>query len=172
MDTGRDAVPYDAHWPELAAHECARLATVCSGAEHIGTTAIPGAAARPVIDLLVGVRMLDRRADLLLGTLVEWGYEPAPSPMPGAIGMRRRGAVDIDLFVVERTGREWRRALALRDYLRRHADDARTYVRALEEASVAARAAGDPAVLAAGKAKAIATFGLRGERWRLTHPQG
>lgn len=172
MQEGRTSVPYDARWAELAAHECTRLATVSGGAEHIGTTALPGSPGRPVIDLLVGVRMLDRRAAPVQEALAEQGYAPSASPIPGAVGLRRRGAFDFQVHLVELGGREWKRALALRDYLRRHSDDARTYTRRLKEADAAASASGDAAVYDRAKAELIRTFAGRAERWRLAHPRG
>ena len=171
MSEGRTAVPYDARWAELAAHECGRLATVSGAAEHVGTTALPGSPGRPVIDLLVGVRLLDRRSGFVLGALEAQGYERAPSRMPGALGLRKRGATDFDLYLVELGGREWKHALALRDYLRHHTDDARSYARALKEAQAAASATDDLAGYDAAKAGLIAMFGSRADQWRLSHPR-
>jgi GrpB-like predicted nucleotidyltransferase (UPF0157 family) len=172
----RTAVPYDTAWAERATHECARLARVSGGAEHIGTTSIPGAHARDVIDLLVGVRMLDRRADLVLPALVELGYVPQTSRMPGAFAFEKREATAFDLFLVELNGREWKRPLALRDYLRRHSDDARAYTRALHEAAAAAATHADEdaqdAAYQEAKLQLIAKFGSRADQWRLSHPRG
>lgn len=169
MHQGRIAVPYDARWAELGARECTRLATVSGGAEHIGTTAVPGCLGSPVIDIMVGVRLLDRRGALVLGALEEMGYTRTASRLPGALALERRNAVAFDVFVVELGGREWKRATALRDYLREHIDDARAYGRGLKEADAAAAVAGDDAVFDAAKQALIATFTARAEKWRLAH---
>ena len=100
--------------------------------------------------------MLDRRAELVLGALAELGYEPAPSRMPGAIGMRKRGATDFDVYVVELDGPEWKRATELRDYLRHHGDDARAYGRGLKEAEASALRRGRPEAYEVAKAGLIA----------------
>ncbi|MBM3676992.1 MAG: GrpB family protein [Actinobacteria bacterium] len=169
MSEGRQTVPRDTRWSELAALECARLATMSGGAEHIGSTAVPGVGGldHHVIDLLVGVRMLDRRADQVVSALGGLGYEKTSSRMPGAVALKKRGAIDYDVFLVELGGREWKRATALRDYLRRHGDDARTYARGLREAM----AAGDEEKFEEAKQALIALFTHRAEKWRLTHPR-
>lgn len=172
MDEGRVAVPYDATWAERAAHECARLAEMSSGAEHVGTTSIPGCAGRPVIDLLVGVRMLDRRADLVAEALRARDYEIVPSRFPGALALHRHGSTQFDVFLVEYGGREWKRAIALRDYLRRNGDEARSYARGLKEAEAAASTAGAPDAYDAAKQRLFTRFGGRAEQWRRTHPRG
>jgi len=55
-------VPYDPAWPQLFAAEAVRLraaiAPYISVIEHIGSTAVPGLAAKPVIDILIGVHSL------------------------------------------------------------------------------------------------------------------
>src|SRR5258706_10686092 len=57
-------VPYDAAWPRLFQEE----RTILEGflapwlvgpIEHVGSTAVPGLAAKPVIDIMAGVRSLD-----------------------------------------------------------------------------------------------------------------
>ncbi|MEJ7873081.1 MAG: GrpB family protein, partial [Rubrobacteraceae bacterium] len=59
-------VPYDPVWPHLFALERSRVEAVAGPwvetVEHIGSTAVPGLDAKPVIDLLVSVRNI-RDAD-------------------------------------------------------------------------------------------------------------
>src|SRR5205807_582709 len=52
---------YDPRWADLAVEEAERLraAVPAAAVEHIGSTAVPGLAAKPIIDLLVGVHALD-----------------------------------------------------------------------------------------------------------------
>jgi GrpB-like predicted nucleotidyltransferase (UPF0157 family) len=57
-------VPYDAGWPARFAEERAALAGVLSPwlagpIEHIGSTAVPGLPAKPVIDIMAAVTSLD-----------------------------------------------------------------------------------------------------------------
>ncbi len=53
-------VPYDESWPVRFEQERAILdrvlgGWVVGGIEHVGSTAVPGLAAKPVIDIMVGV---------------------------------------------------------------------------------------------------------------------
>ena len=61
-------VPYDPAWPELYAAEIARVEPVLRSHgvslvfEHTGSTAVPGLAAKPVLDILAGRTGVDDRA--------------------------------------------------------------------------------------------------------------
>jgi GrpB-like predicted nucleotidyltransferase (UPF0157 family) len=57
-------VPYDPTWPARFEAERAAIAEAIGessvyGIHHVGSTAVPGLAAKPIIDVLVGVRSLD-----------------------------------------------------------------------------------------------------------------
>jgi GrpB-like predicted nucleotidyltransferase (UPF0157 family) len=56
-------VDYDPAWPEMAAAEMARLAAalgeVAVRTEHVGSTAVPGMAAKPIVDLQVSVAAIE-----------------------------------------------------------------------------------------------------------------
>ena len=53
---------YDPEWPRRFDEERRVLAAVFAGSdaviEHVGSTAVPGLGAKPVIDVLLGVTML------------------------------------------------------------------------------------------------------------------
>jgi GrpB-like predicted nucleotidyltransferase (UPF0157 family) len=59
-----DVVEYDPAWPGLAAAAIAELAPALRDAvteiEHIGSTAVPGLAAKPTIDLMAAHRRIQR----------------------------------------------------------------------------------------------------------------
>ncbi|MGF1428258.1 GrpB family protein [Kitasatospora sp. LaBMicrA B282] len=72
--TSVQIVPYDPTWPTLAAAAIAdlrgALGEVLAEVEHIGSTAVPGLAAKPVIDLMAAAEDLDaveQHEDALLG---------------------------------------------------------------------------------------------------------
>ena len=57
-------VPYDPHWPELFRMEKEHLLSCLPNElirriEHFGSTAVPGLAAKPIVDILVEVTDLD-----------------------------------------------------------------------------------------------------------------
>ncbi len=75
-------VPYDPEWPqrferERVALEGAIGAWVVGGIHHVGSTAVPGLEAKPVIDILVGIERLES-GRACFGPLAELEYLYAP----------------------------------------------------------------------------------------------
>jgi GrpB-like predicted nucleotidyltransferase (UPF0157 family) len=58
-------VDYDASWPDLAVAELRRIAEALGEQavriEHVGSTAVPGLAAKPIVDLQLSVPDVERR---------------------------------------------------------------------------------------------------------------
>src|SRR2546430_2783370 len=55
--------PYDSHWPDLFGREAQHLRSCIPAGlilriEHFGSTAVPGLAAKPIVDMLVQVTSL------------------------------------------------------------------------------------------------------------------
>lgn len=107
--------------------------------EHMGSTAVPGLAAKPIIDLMPGLRSLDDAPALipLLGS-IGYDYEPAferPSPELSDPGMPERryfrkdldGARAFHMHMVEVGSEFWVRHLRFRNYLRAEPGAAREY---------------------------------------------
>ncbi|MEX2176955.1 MAG: GrpB family protein [Pirellulaceae bacterium] len=128
-------VPHSTAWAQAAQAEGARLADVLRddlvAVHHIGSTAIPGIHAKPIVDLMPVVRGLtavDEKVALLrkLGYAC-WGeygiagrrYCTLDDPATG----RRR----FQLHCFEAGNHEIRRHLAFRDYLRTHSEVAQKY---------------------------------------------
>ncbi|MEM6484890.1 MAG: GrpB family protein [Pseudomonadota bacterium] len=76
-------VPYDASWVSAYRQEAARLAplfgTALVAITHVGSTAVPGLAAKPEIDILVEVN----RADDVAEALANLGYRRGRDLSPG-----------------------------------------------------------------------------------------
>jgi GrpB-like predicted nucleotidyltransferase (UPF0157 family) len=132
-----DIVPYDPHWPVLFAQEAARLrATLADepivGLEHFGSTAIPGLAAKPIIDILVAVPSVSAartRFPAKLRTIdyVFWSENPKTDRLFFVKGMPPYGEKRTHhVHVTEPAGEPWQR-LAFRDYLRDHPEEAARY---------------------------------------------
>lgn len=103
--------------------------------EHIGSTGVPAIAARPIVDLLVGVERMQEPAELRRA-LQELGYERCGNGgTRGRAYYRRRGVLDYDLHVVAYDGPLWRDAIALRELLRRNPADAARWAAAKREAA-------------------------------------
>lgn len=143
-------VAYDARWPALfererGALELALLSTLVRPIEHIGSTAVPGLAAKPIIDMCAVVADIDDVADRATD-LIGAGWVAALERHD--IDERRRSycTPSIErrthhLHIVEQASEGWRGWVAFRDYLRTHPEDAEAYA-ALKRSL--ADAAGDP----------------------------
>lgn len=75
-----DVVPYDPRWPALYAEEEARLVRSLPGSlvlriDHIGSTAVPGLHAKPIIDMQVSVSDLDRVRKEVVPIMTDLAYE-------------------------------------------------------------------------------------------------
>jgi GrpB-like predicted nucleotidyltransferase (UPF0157 family) len=126
---------YDSSWPAAFGAEAARI-TGALGAhalriEHVGSTSVPGLAAKPVIDIQVSVEAvtpLDGYAEALVGL----GYVHISLPDPGddvyPFFMRPPSwPSSHHVHLCELGGLEERRHLAFRDWLRAHAEDRQAY---------------------------------------------
>jgi GrpB-like predicted nucleotidyltransferase (UPF0157 family) len=99
--------------------------------EHIGSTSVPGLAAKPIIDVMVAIRSL-ADAPACVAPLEAIGYEYVPeheAVMPERRFFRRgsRGAGTHHLHMVERSSAFWEEHLLFRDYLRAHPEAAAGY---------------------------------------------
>lgn len=126
-------LPYDPRWPAQFEQERALLEKLLQGfvvapIEHVGSTAVEGLAAKPVIDVMVPVESLDASRPAI-GVLSAAGYLYAPY----------RGDVmhwfckpdhshrTHHLHLVPHRSALWNDRLAFRDYLRTHAHVAAEY---------------------------------------------
>lgn len=152
---------YDANWPRLFELERHRILTVVGDVvvaiEHVGSTAVPGLAAKPIIDILAGVpRLAD--ADDCIEPLTLLGYEYVPE-FESAIPDRRffrRGSGETathHVHVVEFDGNFWNQHVGFRDHLRTHPDDAARY--AVLKKNLAARLGHDREAYTDAKASFI-----------------
>ncbi len=117
-------VGYDPAWPAAYEVERGRIAAALGEAmagvvaiEHVGSTSVPGLAAKPVIDIMVGVRRLAGGLRCIT-PMVELGYEcVGEHGVPGRIYFRRGAPRTHHVHLVEHSGEFWRRHLAFRDAL-------------------------------------------------------
>jgi GrpB-like predicted nucleotidyltransferase (UPF0157 family) len=119
-------VPYDSAWPQRFNAERALLERALApwleeGIHHIGSTAIPGVAAKPIIDIMAGVRDLDE-ARAAFEPLREHSYLYAPH-RPGIAHHFVKPSLRLPetthgLHLTEPGSDLWRERLAFRDALR------------------------------------------------------
>ena len=143
-------VPYDPAWPLEFARERDRLQAALGDLalriEHNGSTAVPGLAAKPVIDIQISVAHLEPLA-AYAGPLARLGYVHLASADDDRCPFFHRPAEwphTHHVHVVEAGGVEECQTLAFRDYLRAHADAAREY-EALKRALAAEFGGAEPA---------------------------
>ena len=133
-------VPYDEGWEQdylaIAAEISEALGKRAVAIEHVGSTAVPGLSAKPIIDIDVVIR--DYSAfDAVVHALQSIGYYHE-----GDLGIAGREAFGYDgkthlqkhhLYVCPQDSPELKRHTAFRDYMRAHPDAAREYGRVKEE---------------------------------------
>jgi GrpB-like predicted nucleotidyltransferase (UPF0157 family) len=125
-------VPYDERWPsefqKIGSSIRAVLGPLALRIDHIGSTAIPNLAAKPIVDVQVSLQTFDE-VDAIVLAMRSIGFAFRPEnpdktqryfrEMPGNkrthIHMRRAGSFQ-EVFT-----------LLFRDYLRCHPDDAHAY---------------------------------------------
>ncbi len=120
-------VPYDPAWPRRFERERAILERILEpwlegGIHHIGSTAVPGLAAKPIVDMMAGVGDLEE-ARAAYAPLREAAYHSTPH-RPGIAHHFSKpspslGDVTHGLHLTEPGSDLWRERLAFRDALRR-----------------------------------------------------
>lgn len=127
-------VDYDAAWPARFELERDRvrhaLGATARRIEHMGSTAVPGLAAKPIVDLLVSVADPDDDATLV-APLESAGYELRVRE-PGH-RMFRTPERDVHVHVWAERDPEVERHLRFRNRLRTSAEDRRAYERLKRE---------------------------------------
>jgi GrpB-like predicted nucleotidyltransferase (UPF0157 family) len=133
-------VPYDPAWPELFREEAARVAAVFGdellSIHHIGSTAVPGLAAKPIIDIMPVVRDVEQ-VDRLNEAMVALGYEPKGEfGLPGRrffVRYNVEGQRTHHVHAYEPDNPEVVRHLDFRDYLIAHPEAAAQYAQLKQE---------------------------------------
>lgn len=123
-------VPHDPAWADVFEGERAVIAAALGLAaeriEHIGSTAVPGLGAKPIVDVMIGVdgESQFRRCVALLLPL---GYEHRGETVPGTLYNRKEGPPRVNAHLCQFEGDFWSEKVVFRDYLRSHTETAREY---------------------------------------------
>lgn len=128
-----ELVLYDAAWPARFLEEAGRLRSalgdVLLALEHIGSTAVPGLAAKPILDILGLIRAVPPAPETIL-SLSSLGYTSlGENGIPGRHFFRKGRPRSHHLHLVAAGNPVWDRHLAFRDSLRARPADALAYER-------------------------------------------
>lgn len=122
---------YTSRWRSRFRSEQRRLHRYTEGStyflEHIGSTAIQGLDAKPIIDITMMIPSL-RRLTLWIKRLKAAGYTyKGEYGLPGRHFFTRGNPVTHHLHLVAKGSDHWTRWILFRDYLRAHPDEAQKY---------------------------------------------
>lgn len=123
--------PYSAEWPTLFQTEAMQLQAAIGShvldIQHVGSTAIPGIPAKPILDIAVAVANLEA-AVLCVQPLVALGYlYHGEAGVPGRYFFTKGDPRTCHLHMNAITSVDWRQQIAFRDYLRQHPAEAQAY---------------------------------------------
>jgi GrpB-like predicted nucleotidyltransferase (UPF0157 family) len=162
MDEPIVIVDHDPRWVEAFQTERATILRALGeqalAIEHYGSTAVPGLAAKPIVDVMVALRDLDA-AEEEVTALESAGYERRST---GDLDHPRRlflvryegGRRAAHIALVEPEGRYWREHIAFRDALRVDVDLAARYAELKRR--LAARHGADRLAYTDGKTEFVA----------------
>jgi len=130
-----EVVDYDPRWPAMFEEERARILEAIGewlvDIQHVGSTSVPGLAAKPIIDIMPELRDL-ADAEHCIAPMEALAYEYVPQY--NALLPERRYFQKGTTFprthhvhMVQRDTAFWRRHIAFRDYLRTHGEAADEY---------------------------------------------
>ncbi len=128
--------PYQKEWAKEFQNEKLRLEEILGNnaliIEHCGSTSIVGMKAKPVIDVLVGVKTVKkegRKCEKILDDLANYFSRNAAFPKKDRFVVAKGNDVSRThyIHIVKYNGAIWKKTLFFRDYLRTHDKAAQEY---------------------------------------------
>lgn len=128
-----DIIAYNNSWPLLFTEEAKRLRSILGDhlvqLEHIGSTSVPGLAAKAIIDIAILVKSRNE-AEVFIEPLKNAGYSfDSEASSSERLFFRKYDspqAFHLSLAFMDQ-GSFWERQIKFRDYLRSHEDARNTY---------------------------------------------
>lgn len=124
MSHSIEVAPYNPKWPEMFEREAKFIRDVlgenCIAVHHVGSTSVPGLAAKPKIDIITVVK----NTSTITSKLESVGYDARGEfNIPFHCGFSKREPnISVNLHVYEDGNPEIALNLSFRDYLRTHPD--------------------------------------------------
>jgi len=124
-------VPFNPLWETLYQTEALQLQKKLGrnivDIQHIGSTSVPNIYAKPIIDIMIGIKDLEK-SELVVQTLRELDYEYfGEANVPGRLYLRKRTQNHFNIALCRHNSEIWMNNILFRDYLRHHPEDATTY---------------------------------------------
>jgi GrpB-like predicted nucleotidyltransferase (UPF0157 family) len=131
---------YSTAWPRLFKEEAERISASLNELqktiEHIGSTAVPGLQAKPVIDIMIGVSSLEQ-ADSCVPSIERTGYLYSPeheNSMPERRYFERSGSeIYYHVHMVVFGSKFWKEHIFFRNYLRENPEALQQYAELKKE---------------------------------------
>lgn len=119
---------YNSLWPAIYASEEAKIIKAMGEnlyeIHHIGSTAVPGLAAKPKIDIIVGC--IDQ-GGIVSAELLNIGYVDRGSFISGCRDFTKRSDIKVNLHIFLSGDENIAKAIKFRDYLRINLAEAKKY---------------------------------------------
>jgi GrpB-like predicted nucleotidyltransferase (UPF0157 family) len=174
-----EVVAYNSQWPAHFKAEAASLACVFKhclvGLHHIGSTAVPGLAAKPTIDILIEVKVGTSVSDYY-EAMRQLGYECRgeclDAVIPGTPGRYFFPKVVnaqhvLHVHACHEGHSQIVELLSLRDYLRTHANEVESYGK--HKAGLAAQFPYNNTAYMCGKDAMVKELTAKAMRWKAQH---
>jgi len=127
-----EIVDYNPQWTEIFSAERDVLLAITKehfiALEHVGSTAIPGQRAKPIIDMMAAVHSLNE-LDTFLPELSNYGYQLIETDMPNRHLLRRQvgSSQTFHLHIVELSTWDECNERLMRDYLLKNPQEVKAY---------------------------------------------
>lgn len=131
-------VDYDSQWPVIYEEEQVKIMDVIGhkvkAIEHIGSTAVPGLGAKPIVDMIAGVSDFSEAEECVRLLQEHLGFidttpEPDQEDWYYCIGNKTKPEETntIHLHLVKYESYHWKKHILFRDFLRANQDVAKEY---------------------------------------------
>ena len=125
-------VPHDPEWARIYEGERARIEAAIGvhvlDIQHVGSTSIPGIAAKPIVDIAIGVESYEG-ARVCIAPLEALGYTyHGEHGIPGRHYFTRGDPTLYHVHMHEVTSRAWGNLVLFRDYILAHPKEAQAYL--------------------------------------------
>lgn len=165
---------YDSRWPALFEYEAARLDEaigpwITGGIHHVGSTAVPGLAAKPTVDIAIGVADLPTsRPCIDVLAELDYCYWPYRAEVMHWFCKPNQSRRTYHLHLIATGSSRFREEICFRDYLRTHPNSAERYQ--LLKQHLASEHPHDREAYTQGKAYLVAELTAAAFAWHDSRP--